>query len=316
MPITDDSRRKTRVYHRKQEQQQEHSRNEHDERIGFTQPIAPQHRALDGISAAQVLAGAAAAATSMLLASKIGIAGSVIGAAVSSAVTIICSQLYRHALETSAEKLKLSQLGLAGSSERLPAADAYRPSKASAAYRSTRIAPAALQIRAAEERRSTQRKVLVASVALAAAAVALTAGIILLGTAGQGLGTRPAPLLPVAPQQQQPATGQDNEAAPNTEPDTGNESNPPTDASDNADADKTEENNGTDGSQKPTDNEGTPTPDEPTGEEPSGNETTDPDGNIGTDSTSSETQSDDATAGSTSGTAGSPSSDKQSLTTD
>ena len=203
MPIPDNSQRKTRVYRREQEDKQPQP---YDERIGFTQPIVPRHRALDGISAAQVIAGAAAAATSMLLASKIGIAGSVIGAAVSSAVTIICSQLYRHALETSAEKLKLSQLGISGGDERASAAGAYRPGGVSAGYRGTRIAPAALQIRAAEERRSTQRKVLIASVVLAVAAVALTAGIILLGTAGQGLGTRPEPLLLAAPAQQ-PADG-------------------------------------------------------------------------------------------------------------
>ncbi|MFR2950939.1 MAG: hypothetical protein ACLTKG_06245 [Collinsella intestinalis] len=47
---------------------------------------------------AQAIAASAAAATSMLLASRIGIAGSVIGAAVSSMVTVICSQLYRNAL--------------------------------------------------------------------------------------------------------------------------------------------------------------------------------------------------------------------------
>lgn len=190
MPIPDNSRRKTRVYRREQEAQQPY-----DERIGFTQPLAPRRRALDGISVAQVIAGAAAAATSMLLASRIGIAGSVIGAAVSSAVTIICSQLYRHALETSAEKLKLKQLGI-GDDGHVAASDAYRSAAAPAGRRGARIAPAALQIRAAEERQATQRKVLIASIALAVGAVALTAGAILLGTAGQGLGTRPEPLFP------------------------------------------------------------------------------------------------------------------------
>ena len=64
-----------------------------DTHIGATQPIALRKGLLDGISVAQIIAAAAAAVTSMLLSSKIGIAGSVIGAAVSSVVTVVCSQL-------------------------------------------------------------------------------------------------------------------------------------------------------------------------------------------------------------------------------
>ena len=60
----------------------------------------------EDLSFAQVVAGAAAAATSVVLASKIGIAGSVIGAAVSSVVTVVSSQIYRHFITTGAEKLK------------------------------------------------------------------------------------------------------------------------------------------------------------------------------------------------------------------
>ena len=44
--------------------------------IGSTQPIAKKEGLFDGISIGQIAASAAAAATSMLLASKIGIAGS------------------------------------------------------------------------------------------------------------------------------------------------------------------------------------------------------------------------------------------------
>lgn len=300
MPIPDDSRRKTRVYHREQEQRQTRRRNERDERIGFTQPITPRRRALDGISAAQVVAGAAAAATSMLLASKIGIAGSVIGAAVSSAVTIVCSQLYRHALETSAEKLKLSQLGIAGDSSHMTAADAYRSGGASASRRSARIAPAALQIRAAEERWSTQRKVLVASIALAVATVALTAGIILLGTADQGLGTRPASLLPTA-SQQQPAAGQ---TAAGTGPDTGSEPNAPVDSADNESASGAEEDGSAGTGQAPAGDEGELTPSEPMEEGPSADGGVDPDGS---DADSSSASDDSGAADIASGTADSPS---------
>ena len=273
MPIPDNSQRKTRVYRREQEDRQPQP---YDERIGFTQPLAPRHRPLDGISAAQVVAGAAAAATSMLLASKIGIAGSVIGAAVSSAVTIICSQLYRHALETSAEKLKLSQLGISGDNERPSEVDAYRSGRTPVGYRGTRIAPAALQIRAAEERHSTQRKVLVASVVLAAAAVALTAGIILLGTAGQGLGTRPEPLLPMTPAQQ-PAgdtAAPDNAAAntPTTENDTSQQ---PSDGDGANEGDSPDGGPGTDGKDGAGNGETAPAkpdPDQGTSGEPNGAE--------------------------------------------
>ena len=197
MPLDIDGPRATRVYRREQEAPR--PRSVRDERIGFTQPLAPRKGVLDGVSISQVIAGAAAAATSMLLASKIGITGSVIGAAVSSAVTIVCSQLYRRALETSAEKLKLRQLGAdadigvepadgtADQTERLGGAP-YGAGSRSGAARGARIAPTELRMRAAEERRETQRKVLRASVGLAIGAVVLTAGMILLATAGRGIG--------------------------------------------------------------------------------------------------------------------------------
>lgn len=206
MPLNYDERQKTRVYHR--EKADAAKTRPYDEHIGFTQPLVKPKGVFDGISAAQVVAGAAAAATSMLLASKIGIAGSVIGAAVSSAVTVICSQLYRRALEKSAEKLKLDQLGL-GANGAQRNGTGYRPgdpygtptADAGGFGHGARIAPTNLRMRAAEERRNTQRKVLVASIALAAAAVVITAGAILLGTSGQGLGERPDPLFPALSQQ-------------------------------------------------------------------------------------------------------------------
>lgn len=60
----------------------------------------------DDLSATQVIAGALAAVTSMLLASQIGIAGSVIGVAVGSVVSAVASQLYKKFLAASAEKIK------------------------------------------------------------------------------------------------------------------------------------------------------------------------------------------------------------------
>ena len=61
--------------------------------IGQTMAIAPKKGLFDDISIPQIIAGAAAAATSVALASKIGIAGSVIGAAVSSVITVVSSQV-------------------------------------------------------------------------------------------------------------------------------------------------------------------------------------------------------------------------------
>lgn len=208
MPMQYDQQQQTRVYQR--ERKAQHAETQHDERIGFTQPLSRPKGVMDGLSVAQVIAGAAAAATSMLLSSKIGIAGSVIGAAVSSAVTIICSQLYRRALDASAEKLKQKQaknsypgatpyadtafdttttLDTRGVSGRAGAGD-MRASRNGA-----RVAPTKLQARAAAARSATQKKVIAVSIVLAIAAVAATAGIILFATAGEGLGDKVTPLL-------------------------------------------------------------------------------------------------------------------------
>lgn len=58
-----------------------------------------------GISFTQVLAGSLAAVTSFLLASKIGIAGSVIGVAIGSIVSAVASQLYQNVIHASSKKL-------------------------------------------------------------------------------------------------------------------------------------------------------------------------------------------------------------------
>lgn len=208
-----DSRR-TRVYQREQEQF-----------IGQTQAIAPKEKLLEGLSIPQVIAGAAAAATSVALASHIGIAGSVIGAAVSSIVTVLSSQVYRHFLSAGAAKLKheperpgpsSAYVSGYGYSER--AAQGYydrQPARYGA-----RIAPTKLQARAAAERAATQRKVVMFSVGTAVLAVALSVAIILALTEGEGLGERvPAPWSAAEPAQEQP----DKEAqAPQTDTVTSN----------------------------------------------------------------------------------------------
>ena len=166
--------------------------------MGATQPIAMRRRLFDGISVAQVIAAAAAAATSMLLASRIGIAGSVIGAAVSSMVTVVCSQLYRNALDASAEKLKAKQLqngyGNPDRPESYSTTAPYgqswsEPTYANGAY-TARIAPTKLRARAAAERSASKRKVAIASIFIAAAAVIICAAVIMIGTQGAGLGVK------------------------------------------------------------------------------------------------------------------------------
>lgn len=200
MSMQYDRQVKTRVYTRSSSPVNERAAeaSPYDGLIGMTQPIARKKGLFDGISVAQVVAGAAAAATSMLLASRIGIAGSVIGAAVSSVVTVVCSQLYRNALDASAEKLKLKQLqqsrpAVEASYEARPATGQNDAAPATV-RRGARIAPTKLQARAASERAASKRKVALVSLGIAAAAVALCAGIVLLGTAGEGLGERPQPL--------------------------------------------------------------------------------------------------------------------------
>lgn len=180
-----------------------------DTHIGHTQPIPVRKGLFDGISVAQVIAASAAAATSMLLASHIGIAGSVIGAAVSSMVTVICSQLYRNALDASARKLKAKQVDHASEQDALRgyanaggASDAAG-SSATGAPR-IRIAPTKLQARAAAERSASRRKVAIASALIALAAVAVSAGVIMLTTSGEGLGTKAPGIFVSAPAETDP----------------------------------------------------------------------------------------------------------------
>lgn len=174
--------------------------------IGQTVAITPKKRLFDDLSIPQIIAGAAAAATSAALASKIGVVGSVIGAAVSSVVTVVSSQVYRHFISAGAEAIKSSR------TDTDYPAEAYRPVEGSAAEdpanaqplpRATtaRVAPESLRAKAAAERSKTQKQVIIFSIVIAVVAVALSAGAILVTTAGEGLGERPEPMLS-APQKE------------------------------------------------------------------------------------------------------------------
>ena len=175
--------------------------------IGQTMAIAPKKGLFDDISIPQIIAGAAAAATSVALASKIGIAGSVIGAAVSSVITVVSSQVYRHFISASAEAIKGTHAAVdypAGTYEPVePNANEHLGGAATTqemrqiAGRATtaRVAPNSLRAKAAAERGQTQKKVIIFSVAIAIVAVIACVGAILITTAGEGLGARPEPIL-------------------------------------------------------------------------------------------------------------------------
>lgn len=175
--------------------------------IGQTMPIAPKKGLFDDISIPQIIAGAAAAATSVALASKIGIAGSVIGAAVSSVITVVSSQVYRHFISASAKALKGTHADVdypAGAYEPVEfnaeehlggAATTQEMRQIAGRATTARVAPDSLRAKAAAERSQTQKKVIIFSIAIAIVAVIACTGVILITTAGEGLGERPEPIL-------------------------------------------------------------------------------------------------------------------------
>lgn len=175
--------------------------------IGQTMAIAPKKGLFDDISIPQIIAGAAAAATSVALASKIGIAGSVIGAAVSSVITVVSSQVYRHFISASAKALKGTHADVdypAGAYEPVElnaeehlggAATTQEMRQVAGRATTARVAPNSLRAKAAAERSQTQKKVIVVSIAIAIVAVIACTGAILITTAGEGLGERPEPIL-------------------------------------------------------------------------------------------------------------------------
>lgn len=156
---------------------------------------------LEDLSMSQVLAGALAAVTSVALSSRIGIAGSLIGVAVASVVSTVASQLYRGMLRRANDKIR----ELAASDGEESAAESSNPYGLDrprdpvvqeASGRATipsgvRVAPA--ELRAAAHRRHQEkihRRVIVAAVVSSLAAVAVSAGVVLLATNGEGLGQR------------------------------------------------------------------------------------------------------------------------------
>lgn len=203
------------------------TRDDMTERLDETVRQAPQPQGgnrreglLEGLSMSQVVATALAAVTSMLLSSQIGIAGSIIGVAAASVVSTVAAQVYKGVLSRSADKLRelrdTASAGGAGAADvtnpyaaqgstpwdemaagagepvmGAPAMGGALGEAAPSPAARVRIAPEGLREEAAERRQARLRKrVAVAALVAGLAAVAVTAGVIMLATHGEGIGTK------------------------------------------------------------------------------------------------------------------------------
>ena len=165
----------------------------------------------DDLSIAQVVAGALAAVTSMLLASQIGIYGSVIGVGVGSIVSTVASQLYKKFLQRSADKLrelnpteiiepKATGVDARDESAYALADDAETTALPRSAHADDALRTGDSAVRRAraerEHKRKLKRGVVIVSVVSALVAVAVSAMVIDLASSGQGVGEKTEPLLP------------------------------------------------------------------------------------------------------------------------
>lgn len=185
----------------------------------------------DDLSGSQLVAGALAAVTSMLFASKIGIAGSVIGAAIGYIVSTVASQVYKKILLASADKLSDLKPGSDDAANRSGKADIVVDDRAdsigdgtvalSAAGSSGTAASRAggglcaprrsttpnvadprfeddLTVRYARalraRKRKTRRNVIAVSVISALVAVVFVAILVSVATSGEGVGPKTAPM--------------------------------------------------------------------------------------------------------------------------
>lgn len=188
------------------------------------------------VSFATVFASAMAAGTALILSTKIGVAGSLIGTIIAAAASSFASQIYQQIIQRSAAKLQNVSLPAAFSSYEKntdsPTSDAtnaisepaidqtvvqQRPltlsdktGPHSHAATGTPIAPNSIRQAAAVRTNKLAWRRLGVAIAAALLALAITAGIISLVTAGQGLGSKTV-LIPST--YTKPASGeQDNSA--------------------------------------------------------------------------------------------------------
>lgn len=167
---------------------------------------------LSGLSVAQIVASALAAVTSMLLSSQIGIAGSVIGVAVGSIVATVSSQLYKGVLNASAERIRNAHADddvTAAAAQSNPSVTSVvggdetddtitrmaRHTADGRAESGTPIAPASLRSEASSRRkRQVAARIAIVGLLAGLAAVGLTALVINLATAGNGIGAKTEPV--------------------------------------------------------------------------------------------------------------------------
>lgn len=177
----------------------------------------------EDLSLPQVIAGALAAATVFLFSSVIGVAGSLIGAAVGSVVSAVSSQVYKKMLSASADKIRDAAPGdspkpadpdetrvlnpvpsdkthvidpaqVSRGSTKVMGADDVRY-QAHAAAINGEVDPAVQRAHVRRHRKArVQRNVLVVSVVSALLAIAVSAGLIHMFTAGQGIGEKTEPI--------------------------------------------------------------------------------------------------------------------------
>ena len=178
----------------------------------------------EDLSIAQVIAGALAAATVFLLSSVIGVAGSLIGAAVGSIVSAVSSQVYKKMLSASADKIRdvapdgasanqadpnetrlmepvssnetrvIDSDKIAASATKVMGADDIRYQ---AHASSDKAVDPALQRAHVRRRRKArvQRSVIIVSIVSALIAIVISAGLIHVFTDGQGIGEKTEPIL-------------------------------------------------------------------------------------------------------------------------
>lgn len=168
---------------------------------------------LSNVSFTTVIASALAAGTSLVLSSKIGLAGSVIGTVVAAAVSSLALQIYQSLLSKTAEKVNdVANLTSIGSPtddtaaaeggvgerthdgetvvQRRPVTLSDKTGVIEVAESGTPIAPDSIRYAAhARESKYNTRRALIVSIVAALVALAVTAGIITLATAGHGLGS-------------------------------------------------------------------------------------------------------------------------------
>lgn len=170
----------------------------------------PKRKGIFGnVSFATVIASALAAGTSLVLSSRIGLTGSLIGTVIAAAASSLALQIYQAILSHSAQRLRDSSLTQpfsptptvdAGQTQVqaptqttvLPVDDPTRvlAEDGKVAASGTPIAPDAIRAAALERRaHEARRRLLLVAIVAALAALGITAAIITTATQGQGIGS-------------------------------------------------------------------------------------------------------------------------------